>query len=133
MMIVVVDVDAIAIPFPIAAAVEVVGSHNPVRVIVEHDATGAVVDARGNEDVSHMSIAAVRIGAAGADAIMIVIPIAMVIAVAMLVPAFVLAVIVAVVITGFVFFPALLLFVVLTILAIIPVALWCRKRPPSRH
>src|SRR2546427_12641358 len=109
MMIVVVDVDAIAIPFPIAAAVEVVGSHNPVRVIVEHDATGAVVDARGNEDVSHMSIAAVRIGAAGADAIMIVIPIAMVIAVAMLVPAFVLAVIVAADITGFPVVPVLVL------------------------
>src|SRR2546428_11338755 len=116
MMIVVVDVDAIAIPFPIAAAVEVVGSHNPVRVIVEHDATGAVVDARGNEDVSHMSIAAVRIGAAGADAIMIVIPIAMVIAVAMLVPAFVLAVIVAVAITGFGVVPALFVFPVLAVL-----------------
>jgi hypothetical protein len=38
-MIVVVHVHAVALPFPIAAAIEVVGSNHPIRIIEEHHTT----------------------------------------------------------------------------------------------
>src|SRR5262249_9329472 len=44
MVIIVIDVHAVTLPFPVAATVQVVRSNDPVRVVVEHYATSTVVD-----------------------------------------------------------------------------------------
>src|SRR6266571_1631677 len=95
-VIVVVHIDAIAFPFPVAAAVEVVIGHNPVRIVKQHHAPGAVIDPPRDEYLSHVPVAAVRIGASGADAIVVGIPLAIVVTVAVLVPALVFTVVVAI-------------------------------------
>jgi len=44
MVVVVVDVDLVAIPLPIAAAVEIIGGNDPVGAIIENNVACAVVD-----------------------------------------------------------------------------------------
>jgi len=44
MVIVVVDVDLVAIPLPTAAAVEIVRGNDPVGAVIEHDIARAVID-----------------------------------------------------------------------------------------
>lgn len=67
-MVVVVNVDLIAVPLPVAAAVEIVRSHNPIRVVVEGYAAGVEVNAARDENLSHVIVAAVGIRVTGLDA-----------------------------------------------------------------
>jgi hypothetical protein len=46
-MVIVVDVNLIMVPLPIATAVEVVGGHDPIGIIVEGHAARAIVDVAG--------------------------------------------------------------------------------------
>ena len=71
MMVVVVDVDLVAVPLPMAATVEIVGSHDPVRIVIQKEVASAVIKAARDEDFSHVLVAAVRIGAARADAFVV--------------------------------------------------------------
>src|SRR5262245_36555189 len=131
-MIVVVDINAIAFPFPIAAVVEVIRSHDPVGVVVKHDAARAVVDARGNEDLSHVAVAAVPVVPPGPDPFAIVVPIAIVVAVAVLVPTFVLAVVVAVIVVAIAVLVPTFVLAVVVIVAILA-GRCSRKRPGQGH
>src|SRR2546425_10761635 len=101
-MIVVVDVHAIALPFPIAAAIEVVVGNDPIRIVVEHHAARAVIDPTGDKYFSHVFVAAVRIGAPRLDAVVVGIPVA-VVGVVRIVPALVFAVVMAVVVVAAIF------------------------------
>src|SRR5262249_26779712 len=96
MAVVVIDIDAVAIPFPVAAARNVVGRDNPIGLVVENDVPRARIEAADDNDVTNVRVTAARIVVAGANALAIVIPIVVVVTVVMLVPAFVLAVVVAV-------------------------------------
>src|SRR6266852_3375089 len=99
MMVVVVDVDLVAIPFPIAAAVNVVGRHHPIGAVVQHDVAGAVVDGPGDKYFPHMLIMAARVVTPGGDAVVLVVPAAIIVARFLLFPTFMLAIVVAVVAT----------------------------------
>src|SRR2546425_6678838 len=92
-MIVVVDVHAIALPFPIAAAIEVVVGNHPIRIVVEHHAARAVINPTGDKYFSHVFVAAVRISAPWLDAVVVGIPVGM--GVVRIVPALVFAVVMA--------------------------------------
>src|SRR5260370_11285692 len=110
-MIVIVYIDAVTVPSPIAAAIEVVGGNHPIRIVVEHHAPQAEIDAPRDEYFSHVSIAPVRIRPPRPDAVVIVIPIPVVIAIRLFVPALVLSVVMAGarVPPGFLLFPSLFL------------------------
>src|SRR6267143_2478029 len=73
-MIIVVDIHAVAVPFPIAAAIQVVGSYHPIRIVVQHDAPRAVIDPPGNNYNSYVLVTAVGIRAPWADAVVVVVP-----------------------------------------------------------
>src|SRR6266403_1348881 len=88
-MIVIVYIDAVTVPFPIAAAIEVVGGNHPIRIVVEHHAPQAEIDAPRDEYCSHVSIAPVRIRPPW--------PVAVVAAIFVLVPSLMLPVVVVVV------------------------------------
>jgi hypothetical protein len=100
-VIVVVHVHTIALPFPIAAAVQVVIGHYPVRIVVEDYVPGPVVNPAGNEYFFHVHVVAVWIGMTGPDAVVVVVPSLVVVPVPVLVPALVLSVVmpVAVIVT----------------------------------
>src|SRR5258708_11794177 len=55
-MIVVVDIHTIAVPFPIAAAVQIVIRHYPVRIVVEHHAAGPGIASARDKYLSHVSV-----------------------------------------------------------------------------
>src|SRR5713101_5751713 len=97
MMVVVVDVDLVAIPLPIAAAVEVVGGDYPVGAIVKDHVARAVVDGARDKYFSDMFVAAARIVATGNDAVVLVVPAAIIVAHFLLFLALVLAVVVMIV------------------------------------
>jgi beta-lactamase class A len=126
MMVVIVNVNAIAIPYPVAATIEVVGSHHPVGIVIEHHASGGVIDAPGNVFVFHVRVATVWIGVPWLDAIVIVVP-AFVITVVMVVAvnarvfdlAFVLSVIVMITVSVGVLLLTFVLPVVLMVVAIL--------------
>jgi len=75
MVIVVIDVHSIVVPLPIAAAIEVVRSNYPTRIVVELNAASPEIHAPGNEVASHMLVTAVRIGPAWLNAIVIGVPV----------------------------------------------------------
>jgi len=127
-MVVVVDIDLIAVPSPIAAAVEIVRSYDPIGIVIQEDVPSAVVNATRDENLSYVLVAAVGICAARADAIVIGIPFAIVIAVAMLVPALVLAIVVAIAFIVTVFVPTFMLSVVMPIVTIAAVVAILRRR-----
>ncbi len=131
-MVVIVDEHAIVIPFPIAAAVQIIGSHYPVRIVVEHDAPRADLNPASDNLTSHVLVTAVRIGAAGANSVVIVVPIAIVGSVAMFVPAFVLTVVVTLAVIIAVFFPAFVLPIVVVLVAILARGRQ-RERASQRH
>src|SRR5882762_2724412 len=136
-MIVVVHIHPIAFPFPMATAIQVVGGHYPIGIVVEHDTARPVIDAPGDKDFSHMPVTPIRIGASWPDAIVIVVPIPVVVAVPVLVPALVFSIVVAVV-AVFVFVLALVLAVIVAVVAVamvVPVLSGCRDRqsPGQRH
>jgi beta-lactamase class A len=91
MMVVIVNVNAIAIPYPVAAAIQVVGSHHPVGIVIEHHAPRGVIDAPRDVFAFHVRVVAVRIGMPWLDAVVIVIPAGM--RVVRIIPAFVIAVV----------------------------------------
>src|SRR6266568_804639 len=96
MAVVVVDVDVVPIPAPVAAMVKVVGSDHPRRAVHQHHAAGANVNRDGPErPAAHVLIPAVRESAPGDDPFVVVIPVTMVVPV-VLIPALVFSVVVAV-------------------------------------
>src|SRR6266404_2234231 len=97
MMVVVVDVDLVAIPFPIAAAVNVVSRHHPIGAVVQHDVAGAVIDGPGDKYFPHMLVMAARVVTPGGDAVVLVVPAAIIVARFLLFPTFMLAVVVPIV------------------------------------
>src|SRR5229473_3689789 len=94
--VVVVNVDVVPVPAPVAAIVDVVRSHNPRGAIHQHHAAGANVNRDSPERPSHVLIPAVRESAPGDDPFVVVIPVTMVVPV-VLIPAFVFSVVVAVI------------------------------------
>src|SRR6266436_2968886 len=94
MAVVVIHIDAVAIPFPVAAARNVVGRDHPIGLVVENDVPRARIEAADDNDVPNVPVTAARIVVAGANALAIIIPIVVLATVVMLVPAFVLAVVV---------------------------------------
>src|SRR5438445_2545310 len=123
-MIVVVNVDAIAFPFPIAAAIQVIGSNHPIRVVVEHDAPRPKIHTPRDKVSPHMLVSAIGIGMPRADAVMVVVPIA-VVRVMRIVPALMPAVVVPVAaivpvsVVAFVSAVAVLLATIATVIAVL--------------
>ena len=68
-VIVVVDVYAIAVPFPIAAVIEVVGGNHPVRIVVQHHAPRPVIDSPRDKLRFHVFVAAMRVRPARPNAV----------------------------------------------------------------
>src|SRR5689334_13949297 len=118
MMVVIVDIDLVAVPLPIAAAVEIVSGNHPVGAIVEDDVARAVVDRARHEYLLHVLVMAARIGTAGNDTVVLVIPGAIIGAGLLLFPAFVLAIVVAVVV-AVVFVPSLVLAIFVMFIAVL--------------
>src|SRR5882762_1235408 len=129
-MIVVVHIHPIAFPFPMATAIQVVGGHYPIGIVVEHDTARPVIDAPGDKDFSHMPVPPIRIGASRPDAVVIVVPIPVVVAVPVLVPALVFSVVVAIVIVAPMLVPA---FVLAVIVAVVAVLSGCPERQTPGH
>src|SRR6266850_3151975 len=129
-MIVVVDIHAIAFPFPIAAAIQIVRGNYPIGIVVKHHATRPVIDPPRDEDFSHVSVTSVRIGMSGADAVVIVVPTA-VVRVLWIIPTFVFPVVVAVV-AVFVFVLAFVLPLIAMVVAALPVSRDSQS-PGQRH
>jgi hypothetical protein len=94
MVIVVVDVYAIAVPFPIAAAIQVVGGNYPVRIVVEHHATRSEVDPPGDKYFAYVLVVAIRIRPPWPNTVVLGIPIG--VGVVRIVPAFVVSVVMAI-------------------------------------
>src|SRR5713226_2639697 len=117
MMVVIVDVHLVAIPLPIAAAVEIVGRDDPIGTIVENHIARAVVDRARDEYFPDMLVVAAGIVFAGNDAVVLVVPAAIVVARFLLFPAFVLVVVMAVV--ALVLFLTLVLAIVVMIVAVL--------------
>ena len=109
-MIVVVDVYAIAVPFPIATTIEVVGGYHPVRIVVQHHAPRPVIDPPCHKLRSHVIVAAIRIRPARSNAIVVGIPVA-VVDVVRVIPALVFPIVVAII--------AILVFLLTFVLAIV--------------
>src|SRR5689334_3484704 len=86
MVVVVIDVDAVTFPFPVTAARNIVWRHHPIGLVVENNVPRTRIEAADNYDVTSVRVTAARIVVAGANALAIVIPIAVVITVIMLVP-----------------------------------------------
>jgi hypothetical protein len=131
-MVIVVNKHSIAVPFPIAAAIQVIRCHNPVRIVVEHDAAGPEIHAPSDEITSYMFIAAVGIRVPRANAVVLSVPIRM--RVARIVPAPMIPVVVAVAVLAPVSILAFMLSIVMFIVSaavIIAVLRWSRnsKRP----
>src|ERR1700732_1283073 len=79
-VVVVVDVDLVAVPTPIAAVVEIIGGYHPVGAIVENHVARAVIDGARDEYFPDMLVVAARITAAGEDSIVIILPTAIIVA-----------------------------------------------------
>src|SRR5882762_8533593 len=97
MMVVVVDIDLIAIPLPVAATVEVVRGNYPVGAVVEDDIAGAVIDGARDENFPNVLVVTTGIVAARNDAVVLIVPAAIIGAGVVFVPAFVLAIVVVLV------------------------------------
>src|SRR5216684_1092444 len=110
-MIVVVDIDAVAFPFPIAAAVEVVVGNHPIRIIVEDHAASPVIDSARDIYFSYVLVAAVWISPTRLKAVVFGIPVRM--GVVRIVPALVVSVVMAV--------PAVAAIFVLVLALVLPV------------
>ena len=118
MMIVVVDVDAIAVPLPIAASVEVVRRDHPSRVVIKNYVACAVVNAAGDKNFSHVLVAPIGIGVTGTDAVVIGVPVT-VMRIVRIIPAFVFAVVVIAAVIVAVLVPTFVLAIVLTVVAVL--------------
>lgn len=115
-MIVIVYVHAIALPFAIAAAVQVVGGNHPIRIVVEHDAARPEIHPPRDEFTSHVLVAAMRISPPGLDAVVIGISIA-VMRVVRIIPASVIPVVMPVAVIASMFVPAFMFPVIVFIIS----------------
>src|SRR5690242_10358843 len=127
MMVVVVNVNLVAIPLPVAAAAGIVRGHHPIGIVVQKDVPSAGIKAARDVDFPHVFVAAARIGTAGADAIMIGIPIAIVVTV-VLVPTLMLAIVAAIVVITVAVFVPFMLTIVMTFVAVAAVVAILRRR-----
>jgi hypothetical protein len=117
-MIVVVYIDAVAVPFPIAAAIKVVRGDHPVRIVMEHDAPSPEIHSPGDEFTSNVFVAAVRIRPPGPDTVVVGIPVR--VWVVRIVPASVISVVMSIATIVSVFVIA---FVFPVVVAIVPVTI----------
>src|SRR6266481_3419969 len=125
-MIVVVDIDAVAVPFPIAAAIEVVRGDHPIRIVIEHDAAGPEIHSPRDEFTSHVFVAAVRIRPPGPDTVVVGIPVR--VWVVRMVPAFVISVVMPIATIVSVFGISFVLSVVVAVVPgtmLIASLMWC--------
>src|SRR5882724_11483090 len=129
-MIIVIHIHAIAVPFPIAAAIEVVRSNYPIGIVVQYDAARPVIDPARDKDFSHMPVAAARISPTGLYAVVVVVPVA-IMRVLWIIPTFVLPIVVPVVAV----FVLVLAFVLPFIAMVVAALPGCRDRqsPGQRH
>src|SRR5258708_33765128 len=98
-----------AVPLPSGAAIEVIGGHCPVGIVVQHDTARAVIDSAGDEDAAPVLGAAEGISAARTNALVVIVPIAGVLADPGLLPTFLLSVFVRVFIAAPLLVPPFLL------------------------
>src|SRR5438445_10041185 len=117
MMVVVVDVDLVVVPLPVAATVEVVIGNYPARAIVEDHIARAVIDGARDEDLLNMFVVTVRIVAAGGDAVVLIVPAAIIGASFLLFPTFVLAVVMTFAVVVFV--PTFVLAIVMVLVTVV--------------
>src|SRR5215472_3431684 len=119
MVIVVVDINSVSAPIPVAAARSVITRNDPGGAVVKDDAARARLVSANDIDLAHVVIAAERVAMAGPNAVMVVVPpgvmrimrvvptsvptvvVALLVVIALvLVPAFVLTVVVALIIVA---------------------------------
>src|SRR5258708_24175652 len=96
MEVVVIHIDAVAVPFPIAAARNVVGRDDPIGLVVENNVPRARIEAADHNDVTNVRVSATRIVAPGTNVLAFVIPIVVVLTVVVLLPDFLVSVLVPV-------------------------------------
>src|SRR5437660_4688266 len=131
-MIVVVDIDAVVVPFPIAAVIEVDRGDHPIRIVVEHDAAGPEIHSPRDEFTSHVFVAAVRIRPPRPDTVVVGIPVR--VRVVRIVPAFVISVVMPIATVVSVFVIAFVLPVVVAVVPVtmvIAILIWCGDRQRS--
>ena len=92
MAVVVIHIDAVAIPLPIAAARSVVGRNHPIGLVVENDVSRARVEAADDNDFTDVRITAVLVPTF-VFAVVVVVAL-VIIVIAMLVPSLVFAVVI---------------------------------------
>jgi len=130
-MVIIVDVDRVVIPTPIAATVEIVRRDHPAGAIIKHHMTCAIVDGPNHEIFLDVLIVTVRIVAPRRYAVVFVVPISVIIA-SVLKVTFMTAVIVTVVVIPIAMLvPAVVFAVVVMIVAvamIVPILGRCRER-----
>src|SRR5207237_9529331 len=134
-MVVDVDVDLVPVPFPVAAAVDVVGSNDPIGIVVQKEVASAVIKAARYKYFSHVGITPLRIGAAGADAIMVRLPVS-VMRIVRIVPPLMFAVVMISAIPAILvamLVPAFVLAPVMTLIAVTAVVAILRRRGQSGH
>src|SRR5262249_35602296 len=122
MMIVVVHVDFVAVPSPVAAARDIVVGDHPGGAVIQDHVARAVVDSYRHILLTNGGIPAVRIAASRFDASALGVPVAIV-GIVGIIPAFVLAVIVAIVISIVVPVTMLFLAPVFTVVVAVVVAI----------
>jgi len=125
-MIVVVYIDAVALPFPIAAPIQVIRGDHPVRIVIEHDAPSPEIHSPGDEFTSHVFVTAVRISPPGPDAVVVGIPVR--VWVVRIVPASVISVVTPI---ATIVSVSVIAFVLPVVVAVVPVTMviailmWC--------
>ena len=127
MMVVVVDVDLVAVPLPVAATIEIIRSDNPVGTVVEDDIARAVIDRARDEDLPDVLIVAARVLSPRDNAVVLMVPVAIVGAVLVFFPAPMLTVIVAIVAAVVLASPVVLSIVVMFIAIAVVVAILGRR------
>jgi hypothetical protein len=118
-VVVVIHVDLVAVPLPIAATVEVVRSNYPVGAIVENDIARAVIDGARDEDFLNMFVMAMGIVAPGFHAVVLMVPAAIIGTGFLLFPALVFAVVVPLVVAAMLVPPIVLAIIVVLVAAMI--------------
>src|SRR5260370_12882379 len=88
-------------------------------MVGEEQGAGPVCDAGRGEYFSDVFVAAVGIGAPGPDAVMVIVPTPVVLAIAVFVPTFVLSIVMPVVAAIFVLFPAFMFPVVMALVLVL--------------
>src|SRR5260370_39893975 len=95
MSVVVLEVVLVAVPLAGAAAVEIVRRDDPIRAVVKNHIPRAVIDRARDKYFPDVLVVATGIVSAGNDAVVLLIPAAIVVACFLLFPAFVLTVVMA--------------------------------------